>query len=131
MTNNNTNLFWLDGKKNICSTVLIDTHDYHIEQICVCDCFLESTLAFRNEVFYSHSVEDIRNSVKKIIQNSSTAAVKVLSLIGKRTVICCQEAVYQFDFHDYISSDELFKNCHCDLPFLENGTCVFYLEQVF
>ena len=76
------NNFWLDVKKKTTS-VWLDTHDYDIEQLCVCDCFLESTLAFHTKVFCSQSYEEIKNSIREILRNPSTAAKKFFSLIGR------------------------------------------------
>ena len=54
---------------------------------------------------------------------------KIIVLLSKVCMICCEDALYQFGYMDLVLKDNLHSDCRIDIPFARLKNCVFYLED--
>ena len=75
-------------------------------------------------------VDEFQERFDEITLNIDLPSNKIYSLFGKISVICCDLALYQCDYLDFVSNEELFADCQCDMMLVDNtlGNCSFYSE---
>ena len=107
-----------------------------IEEIRVCDCFINSTIKVLREIREAkhvgseQCVDEFQERFDEIKLNINLRYNKIYSLFGKISVICCVLALYQCDYLDFVSNEELFADCQCDMMLVDDtlGNCLFYSE---
>lgn len=104
--------------------------NFTIQEIQVCDCFIDLTLNIFREIVYVNSVNELRERFDKITLKTEILQQKIYSLFGKISVICCKLALYQDDYLVFISTEDLFAKCDCDISLPDRLVCCsFYLEN--
>ena len=112
----------------------MDHNFLKIEEIRVCDCFIDSTfLREIREVKCADSeqrVDEFQERFDEITLNIDLSSNKIYSLFGKISIICCDLALYQYNYLDFVSNEELFANCQCDMMLVDDtlANCLFYSE---
>ena len=72
----------------------------------------------------------MRELFNKIISTSVRSPIQIFTLFAEPSVICCNDALYQFDYMDFVSFDKLAMFCKCDVPRIDGlRSCAFYLEE--
>ena len=107
-----------------------------IKEIRVCDCFIDSTIKFLREIGEAkhvgreQCVDEFQERFDEITLNIDLPSNKIYSLFGKISAICCDLALYQCDYLDFVSNEEIFADCQCDMMLVDNtlGNCSFYSE---
>ena len=107
-----------------------------IEDIRVCDCFINLTIKFLREirevkcVDSNQCVDEFQERFDEITLNIDLPSNKIYLLFGKISVICCELAFYQCDYLDFVLNEELFVDCQCNMMLVDDnlGNCLFYSE---
>ena len=75
-------------------------------------------------------VDEFQERFDEITLNVDLLSNKMYSLFGKISVICCDLPLYQYDYLDFVSNEELFADCQCDMMLVDDtlGNCLFYSE---
>ena len=75
-------------------------------------------------------VDEFQERFDEITLNIDLLSNKIYSLFGKISVICGDLALYQCDYLDFVSNEELFADCQCDMILVDDtfGSCLFYSE---
>ena len=102
----------------------------------VCDCFINSTINFLRDirdvkcVYSTQCVDELQERFDEITLNIELPINKIYSLFGKSSVTCCDLALCQCDYLDFVSNEELFADCQCDIMLVNDtlGCCSFYLK---
>ena len=113
-----------------------DDHFLKIDESRVCDCFIDSTIKFLREirevkcVDSEQCVDEFQERFDEITLNVDLLSNKMYSLFGKISVICCDLPLYQYDYLDFVSNEELFADCQCDVMLVDDtlDNCLFYSE---
>ena len=104
----------------------MEDHFLKIEEIRVCDCFINSTIKFLREirdlkcVDSTQCVDEFQERFDKITLNFDLPFNRIYSLFGKISVICCELTLYQCDYLDFVSNEELFADCYCDMMLVDD-----------
>ena len=114
----------------------IDDSFFKIEKIRVFDCFIDLTINFLREirdvkcVDSTQCVDEFQERFDKIMLNIDLSFNRIYSLFGKISVICCELALYQCDYLDFVSHEELFADYQCDMMLVDDtlGNWLFYSE---
>ena len=113
----------------------MEDHFLKIEELRVCDCFINSTIKFLREirdvkcVDSTHSVDEFQEIFHEIPLNIDLPSNRIYSLFGKISVICCRLALYQCNYLDFVSDEVLFADCQCDMLVDDTlGNCLHYSE---
>ena len=107
-----------------------------IKDIRVCDCFIDLTIKFLREirevkcVDSKQCVDEFQERFDEITLNIALPSNKIYSLFGKISIICCELALYQRDFLDFVLNEEIFADCQCNMMLVDDtlGNCLFYSE---
>ena len=75
-------------------------------------------------------VDEFQERFDEITLNIDLLSNKIYSLFGKISVICGDLALHQCDYLDFVSNEELFAECQCDMILVDDtfGSCLFYSE---
>ena len=113
----------------------LEDHFLKIEEIRVCDCFIDSTIKFLREirdvkcVDSTQCMDEFQERFDEITLNIDLPSNRIYSLFGKISVICCGLALYQCDYLDFVSDEVLFADSQCDmLVDVTLGNCLHYSE---
>ena len=98
--------------------------------------FIDSTIKFLREIREvkcadsEQCVDEFQERFGETTLNIDLLSNKIYSLFGKISVICCDLALYQYDYLDFVSNEELFADCQCDMMLVDDtlGNCLFYSE---
>ena len=98
--------------------------------------FVDSTIKFLREIREvkcadsEQCVDEFQERFGETTLNIDLLSNKIYSLFGKISVICCDLALYQYDYLDFVSNEELFADCQCDMMLVDDtlGNCLFYSE---
>ena len=114
-----------------------------IEDIWVCDCFINLTIKFLREirevkcVDSKQCVDEFQERFDEITLNIDLPSNKIYSWFGKISVICGELALYQCDYLDFVLNEELFADCQCNMEINEikvrswNFDLAFYAMKNF
>ena len=119
-----------DTKLNRRYSLIDGRYDFKMKKIRVCDCFLDSTIYFSSQIYFVDHLDEMRELFNKIIYTSVRSPIQIFTLFAESSVICCNDALYQFDYMDFVSFDKLAMFCKCDVPRIDGlRSCAFYLEE--
>ena len=90
--------------------------------------FLEHFINFFRKSRGARGVDVIKCNFDKITSRANCSKV-VYSLMSSVSVVCCQRALYQFDYLDFVAEQKLSDDGLCDLPTIEPNNCFFYVEN--
>ena len=98
--------------------------------------FIDSKIKFLREIREvkcadsEQCVDEFQERFGETTLNIDLLSNKIYSLFGKISVICCDLALYQYDYLDFVSNEELFADCQCDMMLVDDtlGNCLFYSE---
>ena len=114
----------------------LEDHFLKIEEIRVCDCFINSTIKLLREirdvkcVDSTQSVDEFQEIFQEMTLNIDLPSNRVYSLFGKISVLFCGLALYQCHYLDFVSDEVLFADCQCDMMLVDDnlGNCLYYSE---
>ena len=114
----------------------LEDHFLKIEEIRVCDCFIDSTIKFLREirdvkcVDNTQCVDEFQERFDEITLNIDLPSNRIYSMFGKISVIGCGLALNQCDYLDFVSDEVLFADCQCDMMLVDDtlGNCLYYSE---
>ena len=103
-------------------------HDFRVEKIRTCNCFLDLDCLLLEELKRVRGVDEIKDFIINYLMKSPMKE-KMIALISKISIVFCLDALYLFGYMNLDSNDELHNGCRTDLPFARVKNCVFYLED--
>ena len=87
-----------------------DDNEAKVVQVRTCDCFLDSILHFKkNMVVLKVDIQD-----------------DVFLIFAKKSVVCFETALYQFDYRKFICHDKMYDEC---LAYEIECNCLYLLEK--
>ena len=93
----------------------------------VCDCFFDPILSFQNKL---NSVGECYDDLKELLFDEipiiPDITDDVFFIFGKISIVCCEAALYQFDYKKIISHDKMYDEC---LAFGNECNCLYLLEK--
>ena len=115
----------------------LEDHFLKIEEIRVCDCYIDSTIKFLREirdvkcVDSTQCADDVQEKFGKITLNIDLPSNRIYSLFSKISVIWCGLALYQCDYLDFASDEVRFADCQCDMMLVDDtlGNCLYSSEN--
>ena len=105
--------------------------NFQIDEVRACDCFVDPVSNFLKMHRGLSGVNVMRHGFNKIFSQVNCSKNEVVySLLSSVSVVCCQNALYQFDYLNLVSKPKLFSECQSDLPIMDElRSCVFYMED--
>ena len=103
--------------------------DYKVEivEFRVCNCFLDSILSFQNKL---NSVGEFCDDLKELLFDDipiiPDITDDVFLIFGKISIVCCETALYQFDYKKLICHDKMYDEC---LAYEIEYNCLYLLEK--
>ena len=75
-------------------------------------------------------VDEFQERFDEITLNIDLPFNRIYSLFGKISAICYGSALYHRHYLDFVSNQELFGDCQCDMMLVDDtlGNCLFYSE---
>ena len=114
----------------------LEDHFLKIEEIRVCDCFIDYTIKFLRQirdvkcVDSTLCVEEFQERFDEITLNIDLPSNRVYSPFRKISVIYCRLAMYQCNYLDFVSDELLFADYQCDMMLVDDtlDNCLYYSE---
>ena len=101
---------------------------FQVEELHFCDCFIERSIILMESLSNLRGERNIKNFMLQCLIGSPISKFKTLILLGKISMVCCEDAPFYFDYMERVSKEELHKNCYIDLAFTSLKNCSFYVE---
>ena len=93
----------------------------------VCDCFLDQISIFRNKL---NSVGEFTDDLKELLFDNipiiPDIADDIFLIYGKKSIACCETALYQFDYRKFICHNKMYDEC---LAYEIECNCLYLLEK--
>ena len=93
----------------------------------VCDCFFDPILSFQNKL---NSVGEFYDDLKELLFDEipiiPDITDDVFLIFGKISIVCCETALYQFDYKKLICHDKMYDEC---LAYEIEYNCLYLLEK--
>ena len=111
----------------------MEDHFLKIEEIRVCDCFIDLTIKFLREIRdvkcadSTQCMDEFQERFDEITLNIDLPSNRIYSLFGKISVTCRGLVLYQCDYLDFVSDEVLFADCQCDMMLVDDtlGNCLY------
>ena len=104
--------------------------DFQIKEIRVCDCFLDFAICFMRKFVRVSGAREIIDVFVETICQAEFFKNKMFAVISDISIACCNNALYQFDYMEFISKTDMFDKCLCDLPSIRGArNCKFYIDD--
>ena len=109
-------LFWFDFGDKV-----------KVVEFRVCDCFLDQILIFRNKL---SSVGEFTDDLKELLFDNipiiPDIADDIFLIYGKKSIACCETALYQFDYRKFICHNKMYDECSA---YEIECNCLYLLEK--
>ena len=102
---------------------------FQVEELRFCDCFIERSVILMESLSNLREERNIKDFMLKCVMGSPISKFKRLILLGKISIVCCEDAPFYFDYMEHVSKEEMHKNCYIDLACTSLKNCSFYLED--
>ena len=103
--------------------------NFQVEELRFCDCFIERSVILMESLSNLRGERKIKDFILQCVMGSPISKFKTLILLGKISIVCCEDAPFYFDYMERFSKEEMHKNCYINLAFTSLENCSFYLED--
>ena len=108
---------------------ITDYNNFRVDQLRFCDCFIERGYSLMMDLNNLRRESEIKDFVVNSLMKTLLPKEKMIVLLSEISIVCCEDALYQFDYMSLVSKIEMVSDCRIDLPFSRVKNCVFYLED--
>ena len=108
---------------------IVDYNNFQVDQIRFCDYFIDRGYLLMEELSSLRGASEVKDFFVNALIKTLLPKEKMIVLLGKISVVCCEDALYQSGYMNLVSQDEMHNDCRIDLPFARVENCVFYLED--
>ena len=102
-----------------------DDNETKVVEFRTCDCFLDSILHFKKK-YDGFDEKLIKDFFFDQIPSKVDIEDDVFLIFGKTSVVCCETALYQFDYRKFICHDKMYDEC---LAYEIECNCLYLLEK--
>ena len=105
--------------------------DFQMEEVRTCDCFLEPVLNFFKKHRGLSGANVMRHCFDKITSHANCSKNEVVySLLSSVSVVCCQNALYQSDYLNFVTKTQFYHECQSALPIMDElHGCILYIDD--
>ena len=73
--------------------------------------------------------DEVKDFLVNSLMKEDMKKEKIMVLLNKVYIICCEDVLYQFDYMNLILKKKVCYDCRIDIPFASVKNCSFYLED--
>ena len=104
---------------------IVDYDFFRVDELRFCDCFIHCCCILMRDLRDLRGEDEVKDFIVNSLMKQELRKEKIMVLLNKICIICCESSLYQFGYMDLILKDKIHYDCHIDIPFARLKNCDF------